>query len=119
METIKYSRSRLREFQNQTTGLPYPERRHLALRVPAASGGRACTVTRCVLSEAVWVLCCAVLCGALLCCAVACGAKGALCGAKAVLVVHRAVHRAVHWAVHCVRVPGVMQPCMPHGGLRA
>ena len=59
------------------------------------------------------------LCGALLCCAVVCGAKGALCGAKAVLGVHCVVHRAVHCAVHCVRVPGVIQPCMLDGGLRA
>ena len=59
------------------------------------------------------------LCGALLCCAVVCGAKGALCGAKAVLVVHCVVHRAVHCAVHCVRVPGVMQPCMLDACVRA
>ena len=62
------------------------------------------------------------LCGAvcaLLCGAVVRGAKGVLCGAKAVLVVHCVVHRAVHCAVHCVRVPGIMQPCMLDGGLCA
>ena len=34
-------------------------------------------------------------------------------------MVHCVVRHAVHCVVHCVRVPGVVQPCMLDGGRRA